>query len=296
MPMKTCFVLFILILLMTAGCGAQETALVDLLPHPDQEKGWVYDIEPQRYGPENLFEYIDGEAELYIDYHFVEMATAAYSKKGDMALTYSVDISELDSPLDAFGLYSRHRTPDLTFAEIGDEAALSELNIRFYQNRFFIQINAGSFEPEVQDEMLRVARTIAGSLPPGAPPRELHLLPLENQQPHSLQYFTKGMLGQAAFPAGLMASYHVDGDTLQAFAVLTKSTSESLPAFAAFAANLKQRGKLIAESAGRIEVETPYQGRILARHHLHSIAVVTSYANSRSAEALLAQLFSNLGE
>ncbi|HQG46470.1 MAG TPA: hypothetical protein PLG50_12495, partial [bacterium] len=233
-------------------CGAQELQLTSLLPAPLADKGWRFDLEPQSYSPDNLFEYIDGEAELYNDYHFVGMVTAAYIKGSDMALSYTVDISELASPLDAFGLYSRHRTPELSFAAIGEEATLSELNLRFYQNRYFVQINAGSFEGEVQDEMLRVARAIVASLPPAAPAHELQLLPQAEQQPHSLQYFTRGMLGQSAFPAGLMARYLVAGDTLQAFLVLTAETRQSLAAFSAFTANLKERGRLIAELPGRI--------------------------------------------
>ncbi|HNW60082.1 MAG TPA: hypothetical protein PKI62_10440 [bacterium] len=294
--MKVFFALLVPALLGSAVCGAQELPLTRLLPQPLAEKGWRFDLEPQTYGPENLFEYIDGEADLYNEYHFIGMATAAFTKGGDMAFSYTVDISEFATPLDAFGLYSRHRTPDLTFTEIGEEATLSELNLRFHQNRYVVQINAGSFEGEVQDEMLRVAHAIAALLPPAAPPHELLLLPREGQQPHSLQYFTQGMLGQSAFPAGLMAAYVAAGDTMQAFLVLTPEARQSLAAFAHFADNLKQRGTLIAEQPGRIEVETPWQGRILGVHHLHWIVGVIGHRKTETGEALVASIIANLGE
>ncbi len=294
--MNRIIITWITLLLLVTLCGAQERPLASLLPPPPADQGWRFDIEPESYGPDNLFEYIDGEAELYNDYHFIGMITAVYGKGSDMALSYTVDISELATPLDAFGLYSRHRTPELSFAALGEEATLSELNLRFYQNRYFIQINAGSFEKEVQAEMLRVARVIASSLPPAVPVHELQLLPQADQQPHSLQYFTRGMLGQSVFPAGLMARYLTAGDTLQAFLVLTAETRQSLAAFSAFTASLKERGKLLAERPGRIEMELPYQGRLLAVHHLHWIVGVSGHRSTETGEALIARIISNLGE
>ncbi len=288
--------LLLLLLSLTAGCAAQEMTLINRLPLPVAENGWRFDIEPQSYLPDNLFEYINGEAELYNDYHFVEMATAAYIRGDDMNMTYTVDISDMGTPLDAFGIYSRHRSPGLEYAEIGEEATLSELNIRFYKGRYFVQLNAGSFEETVREEMMRTARGIAGALPGAPPPRELVLLPQADQLPHSLVYYTRGMLGQSLCPAGLMAHYVVQGDTVQAFLVLTASAGESLPAFQAFSAGLKERGTLIAEKPGRIEVETPYQGRLLALHHLHSIVGVMGYKEVETAEALAAGLVANLGE
>ncbi|HOC24927.1 MAG TPA: hypothetical protein PKJ13_06430 [bacterium] len=288
-------ILFILLALW-ALCAAQEMPLIDRLPLPANGSGWRFDIEPQSYLPDNLFEYINGEAELYNDYHFAGMATAAYIRGDDMNMTYSVDISDMGTPLDAFGIYSRHRSPELEYAAIGEEATVSELNIRFYKGRYFVQINAGSFEEAVREEMLRTANAIAETLPVAPMPRELALLPQENQLPHSLVYYTRGMLGQSLFPAGLMAKFVVASDTVGAFLVLTSSAGESLPAFQGFSASLKERGSLLAESPGRIEVETPYQGRILALHHLHWIVGVMGYKERETAERLAAGLSANLGE
>ncbi len=288
-------ILFILLALW-ALCAAQEMPLIDRLPLPANGSGWRFDIEPQSYLPDNLFEYINGEAELYNDYHFVGMATAAYIRGDDMNMTYSVDISDMGTPLDAFGIYSRHRSPELEYAAIGEEATVSELNIRFYKGRYFVQINAGSFEEAVREEMLRTANAIAETLPVAPMPRELALLPQENQLPHSLVYYTRGMLGQSLFPAGLMAKFVVASDTVGAFLVLTSSAGESLPAFQGFSASLKERGSLLAESPGRIEVETPYQGRILALHDLHWIVGVMGYKEREPAERLAAGLSANLGE
>jgi hypothetical protein len=290
--------LLAILLTLAAGAPAQVTSLQDLLPRPDIENGWRYDVEPASYTADNLFEYIDGEAELYIDYHFAGMASAAYIQGDNMEMTYTVDISDMGSPLDAFGLYSSHRSPNLHYAEIGEEATVSELNVRFFKDRYFVQLNAGSFKKGLYELMLSAACKLAENLPaaPAPAPHELTLLPRQNQLPHSLKYVTKGFLGQSAFPAGLIAHYAAKGDTLQAFIVLTTTTEQSLPAFAAFAASLKERGTLLEQTSSRIEVEMPHQGRILAQHHLHWIAGVIGHKETKTAEILLADLLSNLGE
>lgn len=272
------------------------TQLSALLPAPDSANGWRFDVAPRLYTPDDLFEYINGEAELYNDYHFTAMATAAYIQGDDLDMTWTLDISEMSTPLDAFGIYSSGRTPDLHFAPIGQEATISDLNIRFYQGRFYVQLNAGSFDAKLQSIMMEQARLLAARLPQSESPRELAILPLENQLPHSLKYTTRGFLGQSTFPAGFAAHYRIGDETLQGFVVLTATSEESLAAFARFAASLKGRGTVLEEGPGRIEVETPYQGRILAVHHLHWITGVMGHKAAAPARALLAELLANLGE
>lgn len=273
-----------------------QSQLSALLPATDSANGWRFDVAPRLYTPDDLFEYINGEAELYNDYHFKAMVTAAYIQGEDLEMTWTLDISDMGSPLDAFGIYSSGRTPELQFAPIGEEATISDLNIRFYQGRYFVQLNAGSFDEKLRAIMMEQARLLAARLPQSESPRELGILAPANQLPHSLKYTTRGFLGQSTFPAGLAAQYRIGDETIQGFVVLTATSEESLAAFARFAASLKGRGSVLEEKAGLIEVETPYQGRILAVHHLHWITGVMGHKAAAPAHSLLAELLANLGE
>lgn len=284
-------------LLISACCAfSSEGALERYLPPPDSSRGWRFDIEPTRYSTDNLFEYINGEAELYHDYGFVDMVTAAYIRGDDFSFTYTIDLYDMGTPLNSFGIYSSYRNPGANLVEIGAEASVSELNIRFYLGRFFVQMNAGSLTPELHQIMVEQAQWMAAHLPSSPPPLEIGFMPAEDQIKGSLKYITKGFLGQAAFPGGLQAFYAIDGDTLQAFLVLTQTAAEAEKSFHVYTNHLKTRGKVLTITSSEVEAEMPYQGRITALRHLHWITGCMGYKARKTADRLLQHLMTTLGE
>ncbi len=282
--------------MLIAGYPLDAASLDHYLPIPDRAQGWQFDVEPTRYTEENLFEYINGEAELYHDYGFVEMITAAYVRGEEYSFTYSVDIYHMGSPLNSFGIYSSYRHPGANLMDLGAEATVSELNLRFYKGPFFVQINAGSLAPELHALMIETARWIAEQMPASTRPMELGFLPAADQIESSLKYITRGFLGQSVFPAGLTALYDAGSDTLQAFVVLTKTAAEAERAFQVYGSHLRTRGKELAAAPGEVEADIPHQGRVLAVRHLHWIVGCIGHQERRSADTLIGHLLTALGE
>ena len=72
--------------LLSAGCAttAGDEESESLLPSPGFAEGWAMDGGVDSYGPETLFDYINGEAELYYPYGFEELETATYAYHGDL--------------------------------------------------------------------------------------------------------------------------------------------------------------------------------------------------------------------
>ena len=91
-------------LMMTAlGIGAEKydsPSLQSLLP---QLNNWAMSEEPSNYFPENLFEFINGAAEIYLAYDFKELTVTQYSQKGSMA-SMAVEIYEMSNENNAFGI------------------------------------------------------------------------------------------------------------------------------------------------------------------------------------------------
>lgn len=258
-------ILIVLLLFLSTGMAADSTGVLSLLPDPDFSPGWNYDFEPEVYGPDNLFEYINGEAELYKDYEFKIMATASYLMHTDPALSFTVDIYDMRTALNAFGVYSTYRQPDLTFADIGREAALSELTIRFYKGKYFVQLNAGSLEDTVNTVMRTQAGAIAGRVPELPLPEELKRLPKSKRVPHSLTFVTKGFLGQEAFGPVLHAQYTLEDQTCIGFAALFESADRAHVALDQFKQNLGQRDIQVSDWNDGITADLPYQGHIVIR-------------------------------
>lgn len=68
--------------------------------------GWTAVDQEYRYGREDLWEYINGAAELFLTYRFRDLVVADF-EQGDGALTIS--LYDMGSPLDAFGIYETEK-------------------------------------------------------------------------------------------------------------------------------------------------------------------------------------------
>ncbi|HEX9933932.1 MAG TPA: DUF6599 family protein, partial [bacterium] len=108
-------------LLLAAVGTAMADNLDALFPQKELEPGWMPQGQPVHYMPDNLYEYIDGEAELYLSYGFKELAALVYYAGSPEDTFVTVDVYDMDKPLDAFGLYSNLRFPDYTYETMGTE-------------------------------------------------------------------------------------------------------------------------------------------------------------------------------
>jgi len=268
-------------------CGAD---IRDLVLPADFAPGWQWDFEPEVYGPDNLYQYIDGEAELYIDYDFFEMVTASYALECDESVTFTLDIYDMGTALNAFGIYSSYRRPDHDFAQIGCEATVSALNIRFYKGKFFIQINAGSTDPRVSPALLAAARRLEKAIPGAERPAVLDMLPGEAQLPHSLAYVTRGFLGQSRFRRTLRASYSIDSGTCTAFVVLFENEPAARTALSDLQATLREQSEEIETDGALLSARTPYHGALFCRQHDLLILGVNGELDDKTALRMLDRL------
>ena len=90
--------------------GSPELAA--LVPRVD---AWTPSEAPRSFFPENLFEYIDGAAESYLSYEFRELLVVDLVKKGTEA-TLTLEIYDMGSPVNAFGIFGAERYPEAVAA------------------------------------------------------------------------------------------------------------------------------------------------------------------------------------
>ena len=65
------------------------------------------------FSPKTLFEYINGDADLYLMYDFQELKVAEYLNEKKASVI--VDVYRHKTPTHAFGIYSQERLPMQTF-------------------------------------------------------------------------------------------------------------------------------------------------------------------------------------
>jgi hypothetical protein len=169
-----------------ADCsGPADLAPAGPFPRSGDVSGWQPSGEMQRYTREDLFDYMDGEAEMYFVYGFQEMQVQEYvSGKGG---PIRVEIYEVDTDANAYGLFTFYRGGQLL--DVGNEGDVAVGGrVLFWTDRYVVRVypvkDAG--ENDVQS----FARLVANELPVGgSPPDLIGRIPAEGLIARSERFF-----------------------------------------------------------------------------------------------------------
>ena len=175
-----------------------KTRLAALLP-----KGG----DAARFYSSDLYRYMDGGADIYLKYGLVALAHREYKRAG---VEMTVDVFDMGSPLQAFGIYSAERSPEYHFIDIGAEGYSSESTLNFVQGRYYVRLSAfGDGAATALDSFARaISRSIGGDR---KLPALLDMLPRENRMARSEKYVVGAPAGHDFLSPALTASYRFDG-------------------------------------------------------------------------------------
>jgi hypothetical protein len=211
-----------------AGCRSGDTGIETLLPRAPE--GWSVDGEDLRYEPENLWEYINGAAEHFLAYGFVEVAVRNY--RSDAGKELKVEIYRHASPLMAFGIYSQLRSPDLTFLPIGAEGFGDPYSLHFWEDAYYVKVAVFEENEMLAEAMQQFASAVSGRIPgEGAFPAEIGCFPPEGMVAKSAAFIAEGVLGSDRFPPSFVAVYHAGERQGKLYLAPLKSDEEARKIF-----------------------------------------------------------------
>ena len=182
-----------------------------------KEKSAVY------AGKDKLFEYINGGAEVYLSYSFIQVSAAKYIKK-DTDNSVKVDIWEFGNSDDAYGVFAKDRVgQDIN---IGNEATLYDNYLWVWKDRYFITIEpySGSITP---DDVTFLGTSIVDNIPSGkgSLPAILKYLPEDGYIQGSLRYFHKKIILDNLYIVGRFIEENVFNLSEQTDAVVAEYKS-----------------------------------------------------------------------
>ena len=257
-----CFlpVLFLILPLGAAGTlgpaagGAGPFALT-LLP---QVPGWKNAEEPKRFGPDSLFEYIDGAAEAFINYDFIELALGQYQQPGRPG-TMTVEIYDMGTPRNAFGIYSTERYAESKFLTIGTQGYIEEGTLNFLAAHYYVKMMA--YETGVQTEA--ILKSYAADIlrkigDPGGFPDMVKAFPRRGLVANSEKYILKNFLGQEFLKNGTIASYKLEDAEPDAFIVEASSDAEAMALLEKYLAAARTKNLPILAGDGWTRIKDPY--------------------------------------
>jgi hypothetical protein len=167
-------------------------------------------LEPVRtFGPDNLYEEIDGEAELVLPYGMERLTVAVLGRSARPGSEVRLELFRMGSPRDAYGIWSQYRYPDQEVLRIPpSEAVVSDTSADFFRGETFVRIRSkpgdGS-RNEVVGISSEIVALIEGS---GAPPEEARALDgLQGRVSGSILYQKRAMLGYECLVPGFEAKF-----------------------------------------------------------------------------------------
>jgi hypothetical protein len=177
-------VLLVLCVVLASGCGTGAGG--GLGPLPREVDGWVATAPDRIYRGRELYDYLDGAAEVYLAYDFRAVLVRRFHKPEAQPIV--LDIFAMGCPEDAFGVFSFERQgPEAGFGQ-GSEYSAGLL--RFWQGRFFVSVYTEKETLASRAAIWKLGRLVAQALPrAGGPPQLLSLLSPTGLLAEQVRYF-----------------------------------------------------------------------------------------------------------
>ena len=208
--MRKLFAIFLVLFVMYGIINAADFPEID---------GWKPIGEMMTYHPDNLWEYINGAAGQFQDYGFKFLQVKEFARDSTKV---TIDVYDMDSPLQAFGIYVSERPPQFTPLAFGTEAVLlPPSQALMLKDKYYFKIYA--FEGQLSDE---IGKNLLMSLNKEFPgtnnyPEELQLLPSENKIPGSEGFTLEAYLGLSELESAVHARYQKGEDkNFQYFSII----------------------------------------------------------------------------
>jgi hypothetical protein len=201
----------LLIVSQCAGVPVRDGGDASLLPRL-AKRFWIA-AEPARIlGPANLYEEIDGEAELFLPFGFRELTVGIVSPAGNEKAEVRLELFRHETPRDAFGIYSQHRFPGQEVIRVGtSEAVVSAKSLDFFRGTAFVRLRTAS-RHATREDLENLGRDLSDLLPgTGDPPPETLALRIPGLVEGSVVFHKRALLGYEVLAPGYEAKYEEGG-------------------------------------------------------------------------------------
>lgn len=175
------------------------------LPRCDVAPGWTQAGPTRLYVADNLYDYMDGNSEGYLIYGFKQMRGVT-CKSGEAS--FVVDISEMNDPEAAWGLFASNRDPRLPVERIGISAQIVPQRGFFVKGTSFVEISASPTSMDhtaaLRGFLTALEKCVEGAT--GAP-GPVNWFPKEGLDAASIRLIPQSVLGISLLKKGYIAKY-----------------------------------------------------------------------------------------
>ena len=186
-----------------------DTAAADITPFSP----------PEHFGPDTLYEKINGRADLYLSSGFVSLDTQRFIVEGAPGSWVEVFVYDMATPENAFSVFSTQRREDARSDAIAPSAYRTANALFMAHANFYLEFVGTDDSENLQRSMGALARAFlaahGGTVEARLPGAEL--FPRKHVQVDSLQLITANAFGYEQLDQVYTCSYVLEGHRLTAF-------------------------------------------------------------------------------
>jgi hypothetical protein len=173
------------------------------------------------YLPENLWDFIDGAADTYLSYNFIDLHVAEY-KKGREVI--KLEIYRHSDHTMAFGIYSSERSPSFNFINLGSQGYITDGSINFFKGNYYVKIKTYSKKEKIIQAARALSESVEGMLQgDNGMPAMLAMFPPEGRLPNEETFVNESVLGHSFLSHAFKAPYQIGPDKFSIYIIQDKT-------------------------------------------------------------------------
>ena len=150
----------LIIIFLSFSCSSD--GLLRYIPENGEIEFWERSGESLLFDSSNLFDLIDGAAEVYLEYDFENVINQEYIKNDTLSIV--VNIYKMKNPESAYGIFSFSRRPEFNGIRIGDSGCETEYNISFCKGTFYVVVESFLQNDEIKKARRKFAENITNKI------------------------------------------------------------------------------------------------------------------------------------
>jgi hypothetical protein len=246
------------------------------------------------YGPDNLYEYINGQAPYYLQYGFQAVLVGEYGEDAAAMPDLIVDVYDLDERSNAYGLFTESFPPEEEPAPLGNDGFFGYNVAAFWKGPYYVRVTALT-EDDRSYSVHALAEMVADRIQDDeAGLEEFRAFPTEGLLAGSESFSKVAAFGLHYMKDTFLASYERDASVYRLFYCRLESEEEATELLEAHESYLESAGEIMV--LGRSEEEEwtwgehPYIGSILLVRSGSVIAGSVRLEDREKAEDVVREL------
>ena len=269
--MRYKFLIGFFLIVSVGSVSAQEFALPEL-------EGYKKVMNYPVFSPVNLWDFIDGAADTYLAYGFIDLHVAEY-KKGKNVI--KLELYRHSDNTMAFGIYSTERSSSFRFMNLGAQGYIADGAINFFKGDYYVKIRTYSKSEKTQRSAESLALKISNSLTGDSKmPSMLSRFPEAGKKPNEETYINESVLGHKFLNKAFKAIYVIGSDNFSVFILENSSPEEAKKSVNAY---LTSAGIETMESeTGRYMLKDGYNGTIFLAWKENLVVIISGLSKDQA--------------